>query len=72
MGNVAMQSLRYDHFYPLLNMAHDHGKNEISWLGEFMLLSIKMMAIKQSTCQRICNQTRIQTMPFKFIISHHN
>ena len=54
-----MQILRYDHFYPLLNMAHDHGKNENSWLGEFMLLSIKMMAIKHSTCQRFYNQSRI-------------
>ena len=59
MDNVAMQILIYDHFYPLLNMAHDHGKNEIPWLGEFMLLSIKMMAIKHSTCQRFYNQSRI-------------
>ena len=45
MGNVAMQGLSYDHFYPLLNMAHAHGKNENYWLDEFMLISIKMMAI---------------------------
>ena len=46
-------------FIICFNMAHDHAKNENSWLGEFMLLSIKMMAIKHSNMSRIYNQSRI-------------